>query len=122
MAIEMELPCAKKSTLDIEIVPMGDEAASHGESVRQRDKWRHAYRQGCRRVYWLSKECRKVFDRPCAARRPTSVGGLQRQGNAIDTNKYVSITKLTRVKMFVDRSEASGSTQQSHSWQNKDKR
>jgi hypothetical protein len=28
MAIEMELPRTKKSTLDIEIVPMGDEAAS----------------------------------------------------------------------------------------------
>jgi hypothetical protein len=26
---------------------------------------------------------------------------LQRQGNAIDTNKYVSITKLTRVKMLL---------------------
>jgi hypothetical protein len=30
-----------------------------------------------------------------------SVGGLQRQGNAIDTNQYVSITKLTRVKMLL---------------------
>jgi hypothetical protein len=26
---------------------------------------------------------------------------LQRQGNAIDTSKYVSITKLTRVKMLL---------------------
>jgi hypothetical protein len=83
---------------------MGDEATSdacQGETVRQRDEWRHAYRQGCRRGYWLSKECRKVFDRPCAARRPTSVSGLQRQSNAIDTNKYVSITKLNRVKMLL---------------------
>jgi hypothetical protein len=83
---------------------MGDEATSrrrHGESVRQRDKWRHAYRQGCRRGYWLSNECRKVFDRPCAARRPTTVGGLQREANAIDTNKYVSIIKLTRVEMLL---------------------
>jgi hypothetical protein len=29
------------------------------------------------------------------------VGGLQREANATDTNKYVSITKLTRVKMLL---------------------
>jgi hypothetical protein len=81
--------------LDIEIVPMGDEAASrtrHGETVRQRGKWRHAYRQDCRRGYWLLKECQKVFDRPCAARRPTSVSGLQREATPLTpTNTFRSL-------------------------------
>jgi hypothetical protein len=34
-------------------------AARHAETVRQRDKWRHAYRQGCRHGHSLSKNVEK---------------------------------------------------------------
>jgi hypothetical protein len=71
---------AQNSTLDVEIVPMGDEAAS-------------------RRV--KAKPCGSVTKGLPHIAKVVSAGGLQREANAIDTNKYVSITKLTRVEMLL---------------------
>jgi hypothetical protein len=94
---------AQKTTLDIEIVPMGDEAAS-----------RRVVSKACGIVTNGLANIVNVVDAGTGSQKNVEkslTGRAQRddrrasadaaRGNAIDTNKYVSITKLTRVKMFL---------------------
>jgi hypothetical protein len=95
---------AQKSTLDIEIVPMGDEAASRSVMAKP-----------CGSVTNGTKHIVKVVDACTGSQKNVEkslTGRAQRDDgrasadcsarrNAIDTNKYLSITKLTRFKMLL---------------------
>jgi hypothetical protein len=53
------------------------EPMRRGETLRQRDKWRHAYRQVCRRVYGSQKNVEKsLTDRAQRDDRRESAKGL----------------------------------------------
>jgi hypothetical protein len=94
---------AQKSTLDIEIVPMGDEAASRRVMAKPCGSVTNGVMHIVKVVH-AGTGSQKNVEKSLTGRvqrDDRSIGGLQRQSNAIDTNKYDSISKLTRVEMLL---------------------